>query len=1204
MMIASHRQSTRKVFSRRSALEILERRDLMAAYTFNDAANTLSISLGSNENLTVSESAGTVSLALNTGTFTQSGGDAAPGSGTNTLSITSANLAGSLSVNNTTVADPGSNTVTFTGAGSLSLGTLTVTLTDPDADSDIAFDNGFDVASTSSISLTARRIVAVGSGSVVSNSGSGGIAISGNRQATQQISNSTGVVISGEVKTTGSGNISITGGGGTSGFLMPGVLLFANGKVTSTATGDSAGEIIIDGIGGTNPGSNVAGVYMDTNSLIQSVDGDIRIKGVSGNVDSVQGFGFYIPNTGTVESTGTGAGAAKITIDGTGLSNSGINMQGTGNIRSVDGAIKLVGEAPPTGPGIHFLSQTPVVTTGAAPVSLISNRINLDGGITTVSGAVSLTGKTSGRPIVIGSIGSTTELGLTDAGLDRIVTDHLRIGDSSSGNVTLAQEITRSTGVTFTSGTKIDVDSNITLIAAFDDGSVSPCDLTFDAPLLDIANGRILIADRSTIGVQGGTLNVGDSPGSFTAAGRLSLASNATYHAEIGGLTASVDYDHIIAQDRPTIDSATLDVDFSFTPAIGDSFLLVDNRSASAVVGAFKDLPEGAFFSADGIVFQITYAARPDFGGNDVVITRVTPPATASLVVNNTGDVNDGNYGAGQLTLREAILLSNLLSDQSAISFDATVFAGQKTVTLTGGQLPEIVQPVNITGTGANRLTIDAAGLSPHLRIAPAAGIVNLSGMNLVNGFTNDLPGGSIENFANLNLLAMMFEHNVVDGAPGGAIANSGTLTVTDSAFIANQSDNGGAIFNTGTLRVFNSTFSGNTAIESGGGLANFDTGTSLFFNCTIVGNSAGFQGGGIHSNQAIGLANTIVAGNTGVGGAPDDINGAATGANNLIGDAGTAGGLANGSDGNIVGINGVGVRPLDTIVEVTPASNGGPTKTHKLVANSKAIDAGLNASATNANNGPLLFDQRGTPFARKVNNTVDIGAYELETPPVAGAGNVTASVKNGSLKITGNAQGNAFQITQVDGDSYRIEGIDRTTINGRAFVVMDRVTKDWTIDLGRGADTMFLGAANSPVNVRGKLVIEAGDSSASDLIQLTRVTVQGNTTIETDSQRLTAKIVDAVFQGDFNLKTSAADDEVAVEGTQFRKKVKINLDGGSDLLTIRNTRFDSDTELNLARGTSDRADVGLPRSKASTPNSNGNTFKKTPNFAGVEVFL
>src|SRR5262249_14494326 len=55
---------------------------------------------------------------------------------------------------------------------------------------------------------------------------------------------------------------------------------------------------------------------------------------------------------------------------------------------------------------------------------------------------------------------------------------------------------------------------------------------------------------------------------------------------------------------------------------------------------------------------------------------------------------------------------------------------------------------------------------------------------------------------------------------------------------------------------------------------------------------------------------------------------------------------------------------------------NGGPTWTHALLPGSPAIDAGDNTDAPD-------FHQRGEGFARIVNKTIDIGAFEVQ----AGAG-------------------------------------------------------------------------------------------------------------------------------------------------------------------------------------------------------------------------
>ena len=75
-----------------------------------------------------------------------------------------------------------------------------------------------------------------------------------------------------------------------------------------------------------------------------------------------------------------------------------------------------------------------------------------------------------------------------------------------------------------------------------------------------------------------------------------------------------------------------------------------------------------------------------------------------------------------------------------------------------------------------------------------------------------------------------------------------------------------------------------------------------------------------------------------------------------LIGDAASAGGLLNGVDGNIVGM------PINTILDVNLANNGGPTPTHALVPGSPAIDRG-NFGAIPGVDGMPFFDQRGAPI-------------------------------------------------------------------------------------------------------------------------------------------------------------------------------------------------------------------------------------------------
>ncbi|MBX7103986.1 MAG: hypothetical protein K1X57_07885 [Gemmataceae bacterium] len=187
------------------------------------------------------------------------------------------------------------------------------------------------------------------------------------------------------------------------------------------------------------------------------------------------------------------------------------------------------------------------------------------------------------------------------------------------------------------------------------------------------------------------------------------------------------------------------------------------------------------------------------------------------------------------------------------------------------------------------------------------------------------------------------------------------------------------------SLIVTNSTISGNSAVSAsvtgagvGGGISlqNGSVGSFIVSNSTITGNVSGSQGGGIrivYGETAIN--SSIVAGNSSpvgrdiyclnyVNRGPVQV----IGANNLIGDGNI--GKSTLAPGSMTGTT---MNPLDA--KLAPlASNGGPTKTHALLAGSPAINAGSNPLG-------LVYDQRGTGFTRVSGSGVDIGAFETRSP-------------------------------------------------------------------------------------------------------------------------------------------------------------------------------------------------------------------------------
>ncbi|MCA9043930.1 MAG: VCBS repeat-containing protein, partial [Planctomycetaceae bacterium] len=380
----------------------------------------------------------------------------------------------------------------------------------------------------------------------------------------------------------------------------------------------------------------------------------------------------------------------------------------------------------------------------------------------------------------------------------------------------------------------------------------------------------------------------------------------------------------------------------------------------------------------------------------------------STLVVSTLTDENDGDFSDGDLSLREAIEIANGRAGSEPITFRGDITG---TILLGGTQLL-ISDDVTITGPGADQLTIDAQGNSRVIQVNGGSD-VRLSGLTLTGGQANG--GAGIDSTVPLALIAVRVTGNNSSGFAGG-IRAFGPLTLVDSTIDNNTSAaGGGGIGTADTTLIINSTISGNTANGSGAGVNSGTTNAITIINSTITGNRSEADGGTSFpgalttiSSTPVLLHNTIIAGNvTGTGTTPSDIHldgGSidAASANNLIGNAGSAGGLMNGTNGNIVGVNGAGTRIIATVLNTTLTDNGGPTPTHALVANSVAIDAGNTVKAVDANGDTLLSDQRG--FRRVFDGNGDgqlrgdIGS--VEAPPMAVNGGIVYDQSNGSFRM------------------------------------------------------------------------------------------------------------------------------------------------------------------------------------------------------------
>jgi hypothetical protein len=269
-----------------------------------------------------------------------------------------------------------------------------------------------------------------------------------------------------------------------------------------------------------------------------------------------------------------------------------------------------------------------------------------------------------------------------------------------------------------------------------------------------------------------------------------------------------------------------------------------------------------------------------------------------------------------------------------------------------------------------------------------------------------DGAGGGISSTGSLTLIRTVVSGNK-GRSGGGGIFNQGSLTVTDSTIDGNQSftpgggGEGGGVFNAGGVAVLTgSTISNNKSDASGGGLVNIAA-TMTLTNCTVSGNNAeagtlhGKMGGGIHAfalglltlnnvtvtantassgggitaeSGALNAQNSIIAGNHDPMGGSSDCQGTLTSLGyDLVGDP--TGCTITGSSVNLTGVDPL-LGPL--------TDNGGPTKTHALLAGSPAIDAADPAAPGSVPRACADVDQRGVARPQPAGGLCDMGAVEL----------------------------------------------------------------------------------------------------------------------------------------------------------------------------------------------------------------------------------
>ncbi|MGA2256026.1 MAG: right-handed parallel beta-helix repeat-containing protein, partial [Thermoguttaceae bacterium] len=237
-----------------------------------------------------------------------------------------------------------------------------------------------------------------------------------------------------------------------------------------------------------------------------------------------------------------------------------------------------------------------------------------------------------------------------------------------------------------------------------------------------------------------------------------------------------------------------------------------------------------------------------------------------SVVVNNPTDTPV----AGEIDLRQAIVLANTNGGAQTITFDPTVFKTPQTINLSGGQLElsNTSGTDTITGPTAG-VTVNGGGLSRVFQVDKLVA-ASISGLTITGGKSAG-NGGGVYNSGSLALANCTVSGNSVGNTGGGVFNNHGTVAMTKCTISGNAANTGGGVTSYGSLALTNCTVSDNTAsntVYGGGGVKNGSYSTATLTNCTVSGNSASY-GGGVYSfyHCTTTLTNCTVSGNSAISG-------------------------------------------------------------------------------------------------------------------------------------------------------------------------------------------------------------------------------------------------------------------------------------------------------------------------------------------------
>jgi hypothetical protein len=423
--------------------------------------------------------------------------------------------------------------------------------------------------------------------------------------------------------------------------------------------------------------------------------------------------------------------------------------------------------------------------------------------------------------------------------------------------------------------------------------------------------------------------------------------------------------------------------------------------------GALVEMPHGGTVLIEDCAFDGNILRPSEFSSNSTLRSggglKLTLGSTAAATIANTTITN--NQVTSETTASDGIgggLIvygGNISIPAGSTTIIDCLIANNSADGAAGGIIFVAgVATISNTTVAGNTATYEAGGIY-------SSGSLTINDSNVTENVSGN--GGGIASSGSLNILrSAITQNNATGSGPffqglGGGILASGSIFITDTTIKSNTAvAEGGGIYSRRGLNLANSTVSDNEA-GAGGGVWLIDgsisqstisqnravVGGGVYASNTVVNhstvafNSASSLGGGIFvAGTPLTLNHSIVARNSSTNPDITGLLGTTITASYSLIRSNSGSGLppapigSPDANGNLIGTASNPINPM-----LGPlADNGGPTKTHKLLDQSPAIDAGDQSLVLGAN-GVSEFDQRGAPFTRIYLGRIDIGAYESQ---------------------------------------------------------------------------------------------------------------------------------------------------------------------------------------------------------------------------------